>query len=57
MLNRLDKVIARFNETGEPTDQINPPSDLSRGRQDGTAGRSLSSSSGCDRQQALPCRR
>jgi hypothetical protein len=27
LLKRLDKAIARFNETGEPTDEINPPSD------------------------------
>lgn len=27
LLKRLDKAIARFNETGEPTDVINPPSD------------------------------
>lgn len=27
LLERLDKAIARFNETGEPTDEINPPSD------------------------------
>jgi len=25
--NRLDKAIARFYETGETTDEINPPSD------------------------------
>jgi len=27
LLNRLDKAIARFYETGETTDEINPPSD------------------------------
>ena len=27
LLKRLDKAIARFNETGEPTDEINLPSD------------------------------
>jgi hypothetical protein len=27
LLRRLDKAIARFNETGEPTDEINSPSD------------------------------
>lgn len=27
LLKRLDKAIARFYETGEPTDEINPPSD------------------------------
>ena len=25
LLKRLDSAIARFNETGEPTDEINPP--------------------------------
>ncbi len=27
LLKWLDKAIARFNETGVPTDEINPPSD------------------------------
>jgi hypothetical protein len=27
LLKRLDKAIARFNETGETTDEINSPSD------------------------------
>jgi hypothetical protein len=27
LLRRLDKAIAKFNETGEPTDEINPPND------------------------------
>jgi hypothetical protein len=27
LLERLDKAIARFNETGETTDEINSPSD------------------------------
>ena len=27
LLKRLDKAIAKFNETGEPMDEINPPSD------------------------------
>jgi len=27
LLNRLDKAIARFYETGKTTDEINPPSD------------------------------
>lgn len=27
LLKRLDKAIARFYETGETTDEINPPSD------------------------------
>lgn len=27
LLKRLNKAIAKFNETGEPTDEINPPND------------------------------
>ena len=27
LLKRLDKAVARFNETGETTDEINSPSD------------------------------
>lgn len=27
LLKRLDKAIARFYDTGEPTDEINPPGD------------------------------
>lgn len=27
LLKRLDKAIARFNDSGETTDEINPPSD------------------------------
>jgi hypothetical protein len=27
LLRRLDKAIGRYYDTGEPTDEINPPSD------------------------------